>query len=278
MKDYCFLNGEVIDKKEAKVSIFDIGLLRGLGVYEAMPVFSSKILRFSDHWQRFADSAHFLNLNIPVTEEKAEKVILGLLEKNGQTNKRANVKFILTGGPMTGGLDYDFNTPTFCIFTEDHEPLGKVVYENGAKLITYNYRRDLPQIKTVNYATAVNLQNWRRDEGAVEILYIHEGEVSECSTSNVFIVNGGVLVTPAEGVLSGITRKIVLEIAKSSGLQVEERAVSEKEMLEADEVFITSSFKDIVPITKIDDATISDGQVGPVTRSLMEEFSKLTFS
>lgn len=277
MKGFCFLNGSIVENKKANISIFDIGLLRGLGVYEAMPSFSNQILRFADHWQRFADSAHFLNLNIPVTEEKAEKVIYELLEKNGQMAKRANVKFILTGGPATSGLDYDFNTPTFCIFTEDHELLDKVVYENGAKLITYNYRRDLPQIKTVNYATAVNLQNWRRDEGAVEILYIHEGEVSECSTSNIFIVKDSVLFTPAEGVLSGITRKIVLEIAKSSGLQVEERAVSEKEVLEADEVFITSSFKDIVPITKVDDATILDGQVGPTTRSLMEEFSKLTF-
>jgi branched-chain amino acid aminotransferase len=271
MNQYCFLNGEIIPVEDAKVSVLDIGLLRGYGIYDGIAGIKGKPFRFPDHWTRFLSGAHILNLNIPITEDGAKKKIEELLEKN-HGDKRANIRLILTGGNTIGGIEYDFEKPTFYIVTEEWESLPNEYYEEGAKLITYPHMRELPEYKTINYIRAVNLQNYRKEEKAVEILFVNDGEVLECSTSNVFLVKSGKLITPAENILKGITRKVVLEIASKSGLSIEERIVTEEELKSADEVFITSSFKDIVPIVKIDDFEVGDGKVGQITIDLMKKF------
>lgn len=249
----------------------DIGLLRGYGIYDGIAAFGGSPFRFADHWSRFLSGAHILNLNIPITEETAEKNIKELLQKNNLT-ERANIRIILTGGETLGGIEYDFEKPTFYILTEKWEPLPSDFYQSGAKLLTYHHRRELPEYKTTNYIRAVNLQNWRKEEGAVEILFTYDGEVLECATSNIFLVKNKTLITPAENVLKGITRKVVLELTQEIGLNWEERPVKEEELKTADEIFITSSFKDIVPITKIDDFEVGDGQVGEITKKLMTKF------
>ncbi|KKU50311.1 MAG: hypothetical protein A3A96_01560 [Candidatus Zambryskibacteria bacterium RIFCSPLOWO2_01_FULL_39_39] len=278
MDSYCFLNGRIVPLTEAKVRVDDIGLLRGYGIYDGLAVFKGKVFHFADHWNRLLSGAHILNLNVPVTEEKAEKIIGELALKNGFM-ERANVRIILTGGSTLGGIEYNFEDPTFYILVEKWDPLPQELYENGAKLLTYHHMRELPEYKTTNYIRAVNLQNWRKEEKAVEILYTHDGEVLECSTSNIFIVKnlpaqaGKTLITPAENMLKGITRKIILELA-SNKYKIEERRVEEGELKMADEVFITSSFKDIVPIVKIDDFEVADGKVGEVTKDLMLSFGQ----
>lgn len=272
MNQYCFLNGEIKPIEDAKVSVLDIGLLRGYGIYDGIAGINGKPFRFADHWARFLSGAHILNLNVPITEDGAKKKIEELLEKN-HGSKRANIRMILTGGNTIGGIEYDFEKPTFYILTEEWESLPKDYYEEGAKLITYRHVRELPEYKTINYIRAVNLQNYRKEEKAVEILFVKDGEVLECSTSNVFLVKDGKLITPAENILKGITRKVVLEIASKSGLVIEERIVMEEELKSADEVFITSSFKDIVPIVKIDDFEVGDGKVGEITMDLMKRFA-----
>ncbi len=273
MQQYCFFNGKIVPIEEAKVSVLDIGLLRGYGIYDGIPSFNGKPFRFADHWSRFVAGAHTLNLNIPITEEKAEKVVIELLEKNGMT-ERANVRFILTGGDTISGIEYDFEKPTFYIITERWEKLPEEVYSEGAKLITYRHVRELPESKTINYIRAVNLQNFKKEEKALEILYTYDGEVLECATSNVFLVKNKKIITPAENVLKGITRRVVLEIA-SDTYEVEERIVHESELKEADEVFITSSFKDIVPIVKIDDMVVANGEVGSVTKDIMFRYRRV---
>jgi branched-chain amino acid aminotransferase len=269
---YCFLNGQIVPLIEAKVSVLDIGLLRGYGIYDGIAAFSGQPFRFADHWERFVKGAHFLNLNIPITEDKCEKIIKELLEKNSlsKNGSRANVRIMLTGGPAVSGIEYSFETPTFYITTEEHTPLSADYYMNGAKLVTYPFQRQYPEIKTTNYITAVNLQNFKKEESAAEILFVNEGEVLECATSNIFIVKNGTLCTPAEDVLGGVTAKVICEL-----LPVEKKVISEEELKIADEVFITSSFKDIVPIVKIDDFVVGNGEVGPVTKDLMERFAKL---
>lgn len=272
MTEYCFLNGEIMPVKDARVSILDIGIMRGLGVYEALTALRGKPFRFADHWNRLLDSAHLLNLNVPVTEEKAERVIRELLEKNGLSGTRANVKFILTGGSATASLEYDFEKPTFFIIVEKFEPLPAKLYSEGAKVVTYRHQRGFPEIKTTDYAMAVNLQNWRKDEGAVEILYTFDGEVLECATSNIFLVKDKTIITPAENILKGITRRVTLEIVEKAGYQVEERRVEESELKSADEVFLTSSFKDIIPVVRVDDMEVRNGKPGPITKDLMAKF------
>jgi len=255
--------------------VLDIGLLRGYGVYEGIAGINGKPFRFVDHWNRFLSGAHILNLNVPITEESAEKKIIELLEKNGFGNSRANIRIILTGGNTLDGIEYEFEKPTFFIVTEKWEALPKEYYEKGAKLITYRHLRELPEYKTINYIRAVALQDFKKSEKAVEILYVNDGDVLECATSNVFLVKDNILATPAENVLKGITRKVVLEMATEIGLQTEERIVHELELKTADEVFITSSFKDIVPIVKIDDFEVANGAVGEVTKNLMQKFADL---
>lgn len=273
MTNYCFLNGKILPLDEAKVGIEDIGLLRGYGIYDGITVVNGKIFHFADHWNRFVSGAHMLNLNIPITEEKAEKVIKEITEKSG-LNERANIRMILTGGKTIGGIEYNFDNPTFYIITEKWEPLPENLYKDGGKLVTYRHAREMPEVKTINYVKAVNLQNWRKEEKAVEILYTYDGEVLECATSNIFIVKDKVLITPTENVLSGITKKVILKIAEGK-YKIEERPIREEELKTANEIFITSSFKDIVPIVKIDDFEVGNGQVGPITKELMGEFAKV---
>ncbi len=267
--------------EEAKVSVMDIGLLRGYGIYDGMAGFGGKPFRFADHWSRFLSGAHILGLNVPVTEEKAEKVMIELLEKNSLSKTRASIRLILTGGNTVDGIEYEFEHPTFYMVTEKWESLPKELYEKGGKLITYRHMRELPEYKTINYIRAVNLQTFRKTEGAAEILYTYDGEVLECATSNVFIVKNNTLITPTENILKGITRKVVLELVGQISAKGgpafgwEERPIREEELKTADEVFITSSFKDIVPVVKIDDFEVGTGQVGPVTRDLMEKFAKI---
>jgi len=283
MNEYCFLNGKILPIAEAKVGLKDIGLLRGYGIYDGLTALGGKPFRFVDHWNRLISGAHILDLNIPITEEKAEKVIIELLEKNGfgqSTNQRANVRIILTGGETVNGIEYDFENPTLYILTEIWESLPKDFYENGSKLVTYRHMRELPEYKTTNYIRAVNLQNWRKEEKAIEILYVYDNQVLECATSNIFIVKdlpaqaGKTLITADENILKGITRKVVLELAEGK-YKIEERIVGEDELKTADEVFITSSFKDIVPIVRIDDFEVAGGKVGLVTKDLMERFAKV---
>ena len=262
---------------EAKVGVENIGLLRGYGIYDGLTVFNGKVFHFADHWNRLLSGAHILNLNVPITEEKAEKIIEELAAKNGldtAENNRANVRIILTGGQTIGGIEYNFEEPTFYIIVEKWQSLSSDFYENGAKLVTYKHMRELPEYKTTNYIRAVNLQNWRKEEKAMEILYVYDGEVLECATSNVFVVKNKTLITPVENILKGVTRKVVLELIEGK-YKIEERPVREEELKTADEVFITSSFKDIVPIVKIDDFVVGNGKVGEVTRDLMKEFAKV---
>lgn len=274
MKEYCFLNGKILPVEEAKVSVLDIGLLRGYGIYDGLTTIDGKPFRFADHWQRFIDGAHALNLNIPITEDSCEKKIIEIVEKSGLSD-RANIRMILTGGNTVAGIEYIFESPTFYITAERWEPLPEEYYESGAKLVTYKHLREMPEHKTTNYIQAVNLQGWKKEEKAVEILYVHEGQVLECATSNVCLVKDGVIITPAENVLGGITLKVILELVENRGYKIEKRLVYEEELKTADEVFITSSFKDIVPIVKIDDFMVGNGAVGPMTNDLMEQFAKV---
>lgn len=273
MQQYCFLNGKIVPVEEARVSVLDIGLLRGYGIYDGIPAINGKPFRFADHWSRFLSGAHALNLNVPITEEKAERVVKELLEKNGMM-KRANVRFILTGGKTISGIEYEFEHPTFYIITEKWEKIPDEIYNEGAKLITFRNLRQMPEIKTIDYIRAVNLQDFKKTEKALEILYTYDGEVLECATSNIFLIKDKTIITAEENVLHGITRKVVLELLATK-YKIETRPVYESELKTADEVFITSSFKDIVPIVKIDDYNVSQGQVGPFTREIMETFAKV---
>lgn len=272
MSQYCFLNGEVLPLAEAKISILDIGLIRGYGIYEALTVINGKPLHFKDHWQRLLRGAKALGIKIPIENKLAEEKIVEIVKKSG-LNTRASIRIVLTGGEVLNGIEHDVNKPTFYMIAEEWKALPKENYEKGAKLITHEYKREMPEFKTTNYIMGASLQDLRKGGGALEILYVSDDLVLECATSNIFLVNGDKVITPEEGVLKGITRKIVLELARKD-YQVEKREVTVDEFKSADEVFITASFKDIVPIIKIDDFTVGSGAVGKITRDIMGKFQE----
>ena len=270
---YCYLNGKIVTSNKLFVSGDDIGLLRGYAVYDGITTHNKKPFYLSAHLNRFRKSSLRLGLKIPLTDTIITKIIETLVKKN--KFDRTNLRLILSGGKTIDGIEYRASRPTFFIIAEKWHSLPKYLYEKGGKLITENHLRFMPEAKTTHYITAVRLQSKRKKAKAVEILFVSNGEVLECSTSNIFMFIGDVLVTPKNNILLGITRKAVLDIAKKH-FKIKERDISMLELMKADEIFITSSFKDIIPIVKIDKKTVGGGMVGINTRRVMKLFSELT--
>lgn len=275
--EYCYLNGAIMPEAEARVGILNIGLLRGLGIYEAMALVNGKIFRFADHIARFRKTADFLHVTVPLDDREIQKVIFDLIKKNTDGEKptpRLNIKFILTGGNAIGGIGFDPSSPTFYVFLEEWQALDLSRYTDGAGVIVREHLRQYPEYKTTNYITAALLQNDMRQAGALEILYTWKHTVLECATSNFFMMKDGTLVTAKDNILKGVTRNVVIELARKSGLTVDERAYSLDELLYADEAFLTSSFKDIVPIVRVDKTPIGTGLPGDITKNIARIFEE----
>ncbi|MBP6859971.1 MAG: aminotransferase class IV [Candidatus Pacebacteria bacterium] len=268
-----FLNGAFLPLQEAKVGILDLGVLRSYGVYEGITVIGGKPFRFEDHWQRLLKSAAALSLTIPIERDAFEAALIEIAKRNSP-DTRATVRVVLTGGEALGGLEHVPGRETFFINCEPAFVLAPEVFTDGVSLITSEHQRMMPEYKTINYINAVMLQPKRRAANALEILYHANGNMLECSTSNAFIVKDKVVITAKEGVLHGITRKVILELAAEAGYKTEERAVSMDDVWNADEVFITSSFKDVVPVIRIDDRKVGSGKPGTLTTDLIGRFRK----
>lgn len=271
MSALCYLNGKMVPLAEARVCVLDLGMVRGFGIYEGITAFRDMPFRFNDHWERFEASAKALGLVIPKSKGEIEAAMRELIKHNSP-GKRAGIRMVLTGGEALHGLEQVPGRETLFIVAEPVTPLPSELYKRGGKLITYEHQRFMPEMKTINYITAVILQEKRKAAGAIEILYTNNGTVLECATSNAAIVKNGKVITPDADILKGVTRKVMLEVARGAH-QVEERAVSIAELFDADEVFITSSFKDIVPITTVDARKIGSGIPGPVTKDFMQRFA-----
>ncbi len=273
MKPYGYINGKIIPGNKMFVSSYDIGILRGYGIYEGITTHNNKPFYLKAHLKRFRDSAKKLGIKIPLSDTEISEIINQLIRKN--KFKRTNLRMILTGGETLNGIEFEQNKPTFYILAEEWKPVPPETYTRGAKIITENHKRFIPEIKTTNYINAVRLQEKRKKSKAIEILLISDGEVLECSTSNIFMFKNKKLITAQKEVLPGITKKAVLDVAKRN-FKIEERKINLEEILKADEIFITSSYKDIVPIVKIDKEIIGSGKVGENTKKVMSLFYDLT--
>lgn len=270
----CYLDGKFIPLKDANVGVLDLGLLRGFGIYEGIAAFSGEPFHFHDHFERFVISAKALGLTLSVSENEARETLKQVVAHNSP-GTRASVRMVLTGGRAEGGLEHVPGRETFFITADPTIPLPEALYEKGASLITYEHQRFLPEFKTTNYINAVMLQPKRKAAGAIEILYISQGTVLECATSNICIVKNGTVIAPKENILPGITRKVVLDLARSV-YPVEERTATTDELFGADEVFVTSSFKDVVPVVSIDSRTIGSGKPGSITKDIGIRFTAYT--
>jgi len=274
---YAWLNGEIVPLSEAKVGVTDLGLLRGFGIYEGLITHNRKPFMLKAHFERFHRSAEKMALVPPVSDEVIEAAILDLVERNVAPGKEALIRFILTGGPAIGVIDYDSATPTLFILAEEHKPIEPHYLENGCSVTVVDYHRDLSDIKSINYIKTVLLQKARKEKGALEIIYTSGGLMLEAGGSNVFIVKDGTLVTPKDDIVLGITRRAVLEIAKGQ-FPIEERPVTIEEFYGAEEAFITGSFKEIVPVVSADGRAIGAGTPGRITKMVLALYHDFTRS
>lgn len=272
--EVCYLNGAVVPLEEARVSVLDLGVLRGFGIYEGITAVLGEPFHFDAHFERFEHSAAALGLHLPIAREPALEATREVLRQNSINTGRASIRMLLTGGEALGGLEHVAGRETFYIWATAADPLPTTLYEQGASLILHEHQRFMPGFKTTNYITAVTLQGMRKAAGAIEVLYTSDGLVLECATSNAFIVKDGHIITPHERILPGITRQVTLQLAIEAGYPIEERAVPLAELFAADEAFITSSFKDIVPIVSVDGRPIGVGAPGPMTRDLMARYAQ----
>lgn len=276
---YCYLNGKIVEIKKARISPNDIGLARGYGVYDGIMLYGGKPFELPAHYKRFTNSAKLLGLKIPYTLEDLEKSIAELYKKNKPKNPV--IKLLLTGGETVASINFDRTKPTAIILMEEIPLPDEETFEKGVKIMTHEFLRYLPTAKTTNYIEAVRLQEKKNKVGAVEIVYTHNNNVLEASTSNLFIIKDNVLITAPTDILGGITRKVVLQIAKKYkkqlGLQkIEEKHYTVAEMLAADEVFLTSSFKEVLPVVNVDGKRVGDqshfGKPGPVSKKILKLF------
>ena len=269
---WCYMNGRIMPADEATVSVMDIGMLRGFGVYDGITVINGEPLRLKDHIIRFRESGAGLGMIVPESDEQIHAAYARLAELMNVA--RFNTRMIMTGGVTQEGLSYDPSAATFYILAEPFTPLPAELYESGGSLMSHEFQRQYAQFKTINYISAVMTYKKRLRTNAAEVLFTHGGRVLECATSNIFIVKAGKLLTPDSGILRGITRKMTVELM-SADHEIIETSVSIDDMLSADEIFITSSFKDIVPITSIDGQQLFEA-AGPITRKVIERYGVAT--
>lgn len=248
----------------------DLGVLRGFGVFDVLRTYNGKPFMLKDHFARLKNSAAILNLKLPISTNEFEKNISLLLKKN--KFKDAVIRSVLTGGVASDGISVS-SRPTFFILLESLPELNKNIYKNGIKLITHNHLREFAQAKTTNYILAILLQEKLKKEKAFEVLYVWQDKILECATSNFFIFKGDTLVTPKDNILIGITRNVILRLAKGK-FKIEERDITKEELASATEAFIAATNKEIIPVVQVDGLVIGDGKVGSNTQWLMDCFSQ----
>ncbi len=269
MNNYCYCNGEFIQVKEVKISPFDLGFMRGYGIFDAMRTANGALFCFNEHWDNLEKSAKILDLKINISKEEYCDVVSVLLRRNNL--KEATIKTVLTGGQSENGFFKLDNKENFLILVDDLNKFSVSPrdYEKGWKLISLDFQRYLPEIKTLNYLAPIKIQKEKISNNAQEIVYKKDGNMLECSTSNLFIVKNDIIVTPQRNIFLGTVRNLVIEIAKNNNFEVEERDITAEEFLSAEEIFLTATYKKIVPVVDVDGMSIGDGKVGPKTKKLI---------
>ncbi|MFL5741384.1 MAG: aminotransferase class IV [Flavisolibacter sp.] len=248
MSQYAFLNNEFLPEEKAMIHVRDLSVQRGYGIFDFFKVIAGKPLYLENHLDRFYSSAEKMYLQVSYSREELEKIIGELLEKND--SEHCGIRITLTGGYSSDG--YSISHPLLIITLHNFSSPSQAQYHQGISLACYEHQRQLPEIKTIDYLMAIWLQPWLKKMQADDVLYHHQGWISECPRSNFFLITEeNKLVTPAKNILKGITRMKILEAARSI-FEVEERPVHLHELTTAKEAFISSSTKKILPVSRID--------------------------
>lgn len=278
-----YLNGKWVLPQQAKLSVFDHGVLYGDGVFEGIRAYNGLVFKLSEHIQRLWESAHTLMLSMPLSKKAMEQAVIKTLQKNRLKN--AYIRVVVTRGVGDLGLDpRKCPKPSVFIITDKIRLYPQALYRKGLEIISVATTRNIPeavnpQIKSLNYLNNILAKIEAIHAGYEEALLLSaSGYVCECTGENIFLVKDGCLITPPAylGILKGITRNTVMDIGRSLGLHVKEEVFTRHDVYNAEEVFLTGTAAEIMPISKVDHRVIGNGKPGPVTAQLLDEFRKIT--
>ncbi len=278
-----FINGKLLDREEAAISVFDHGLLYGDGVFEGIRVYNGRIFRCDEHVERLFHSAHAIALEIPMSRAEVVNAMEETLSVNGL--KDAYIRLLVTRGVGDLGLNpFLCSDPQVIIIADSIALYPPEFYESGLELVTVATVRNhpsavSPRMKSLNYLNNVLAKIECVQAGVQEgVMLNKDGYVAECTGDNIFIVCDGQLHTPPvhAGILAGITRAVVLELAEQAGIPALERDLTRFDLFVADECFLSGTAAELVPVVRIDGRVIGDGAPGSLTRRLLAMFRDLT--
>lgn len=278
-----FLNGEFVEEAEAKISVFDHGVLYGDGVFEGIRVYDGRIFRLEQHLDRLLASANAIMLKLPMSKQELTEACRESCRQNGILD--GYIRLVVTRGVGNLGLNpFQCQKPTVFIIADKIELYPETVYRDGIELITAATQRTnvaavSPAIKSLNYLNNILAKIEAIHAGTIEAIMLNaQGYVAECTGDNLFIVRAGRLETPpvSDGALVGITRAVIFELAGKLKLPAAEAHLTRYDLMTAQECFITGTAAEIVPVSKIDGRPVGSGRPGPATLKLVEEFRKLT--
>lgn len=277
-----YINGELVEKEDAKISVFDHGLLYGDGVFEGIRIYHARAFRLTAHIDRLWRSAKAIMLEIPMSREEMADAVENTVRANSVDV--SYIRLVVTRGVGTLGLSPAKCSDPSVIIIADHVSLySQEMYDNGLEVITAATVKNHPgaidpRIKSLNYLNSILAKIEALNAGVMEaIVFNTSGYVTECTGDNIFTVECGVLKTPplAAGILEGITRGVVMELATEAGIPVSEENMTRYDLFNADECFLTGTAAEIIPVVKIDRRTIGGGEPGPVTLNLLKRFREL---
>ncbi len=277
-----YINGKLFEKSEARISVFDHGLLYGDGVFEGIRSYSGRVFRLTQHVDRLYESARAIHLEIPIPRAAMADAVVQTLAANKLTD--AYIRVVVTRGAGSLGLDPRKTTdPQIIIITDKIALYPPELYEHGLKIVTAATTRNHPnavnpRIKSLNYLNNILAKIEATQAGCLEALMLnHKGELAECTGDNVFVVQHGTIHTPSidSGILEGITRASVIDLAREAGYPVIERTMDRLDVFKADECFLTGTAAELIPVIECDGRIIGDGKPGPITRELLKRFQAL---
>ncbi len=278
-----YVNGALVPKEQAVVSVFDHGLLYGDGVFEGIRVYGGKVFLLDEHVERLYESALAIRLVIPMPPAEMAAAVEKTVAANGIRD--GYVRLLVTRGSGSLGLDIrKTSDPQVIVIADTISLYPAELYEKGMEIITASTIRNhpaalSPRIKSLNYLNNIMAKIEATDAGAPEAIMLnHKGDVAECTGDNLFLVKKGELLTPPldAGVLDGITRRAVMQLAEQAGVRVREITLQRHDVYVADECFLTGTAAEVIPVVGVDGRRIGDGKPGPVTQDLRQRFQKLT--
>lgn len=277
-----YIDGKYYDRAEARISVFDHGLLYGDGVFEGLRIYGGRVFKLKEHIERLYMSAKAILLDIPMTADEMGTAVSEAVKVNEKEN--GYIRLIVTRGEGQLGIDpASCARPSVIIIVGDIQMYPNEYYEKGVSIITSSSRRmpsDCldPRIKSLNYLNNIMAKLEARQAGCLEAVMLNgEGFVAECTGDNIFIVKNNELLTPAtyNGALDGITMQTVLELAESIGIKTHQTTMTRYDLYNADECFMTGTGAEIIPVTRIDGRVIGEGKPGNVMRRLVKGFREI---